>query len=54
MKKAFQRKQIVKENVKAVLSENKQVISVSFIALFQTLKVIQKWLILFTQYHLLM
>jgi hypothetical protein len=31
-------KQIVKENVKAVLSENKQVISLSFIALIQTLK----------------
>ena len=38
MEKAFQRKQIVKENVKAALSENKQVISVSFIALLQTLK----------------
>ena len=31
-------KQIVKENVKAVLSENKQIISVSFAALIQTLK----------------
>jgi gas vesicle protein len=31
-------KQIVKENVKAILSENKQIISVSFAALIQTLK----------------
>jgi hypothetical protein len=31
-------KQIVKENVKVVLSENKQVISLSFMALIQTLK----------------
>jgi DNA-binding CsgD family transcriptional regulator len=31
-------KQIVKENVKVVLSENKQVISLSFVALIQTLK----------------
>jgi hypothetical protein len=31
-------KRIVKENVKAVLAENKQVISVSFTALIQTLK----------------
>jgi hypothetical protein len=31
-------KQIVKENVKAVLSENKKLISVSFVALIQTLK----------------
>jgi hypothetical protein len=31
-------KQIVKENVKAALSENKQVISIAFIALIQTLK----------------
>jgi hypothetical protein len=31
-------KHIVKENVKSVLSENKQVISVSFAALIQTLK----------------
>jgi hypothetical protein len=31
-------KQLVKENVKAVLSENKQVISLSFTALIQTLK----------------
>jgi hypothetical protein len=31
-------KQIVKENVKAVLSENKQVISIALTALLQTLK----------------
>ena len=31
-------KHIIKENVKAVLSENKQVISISFTALIQTLK----------------
>jgi hypothetical protein len=31
-------KQIVKENVKAVLGENKKLISVSFVALLQTLK----------------
>jgi DNA-binding CsgD family transcriptional regulator len=31
-------KQIVKENVKAVLSENKKLISISFVALIQTLK----------------
>ena len=31
-------KHIVKENVKAILAENKQVISVSFAALIQTLK----------------
>ena len=31
-------KQIVKENIKAILAENKQVISVAFIALLQTLK----------------
>ena len=31
-------KQIVKENVKSFLAENKQVISVAFTALFQTLK----------------
>jgi hypothetical protein len=38
MKNAFQRKQIVKENVKAALSENKELISVAFTALLQTLK----------------
>jgi len=31
-------KQMVKESVKAVLAENKQVISISFVALIQTLK----------------
>jgi F0F1-type ATP synthase gamma subunit len=31
-------KQIVKENVKAVLSENKKLISISFVALIQTIK----------------
>jgi hypothetical protein len=31
-------KQFIKENVKAVLSENKQLISISFVALIQTLK----------------
>jgi hypothetical protein len=31
-------KQIVKENIKVVLSENKKLISVSFVALIQTLK----------------
>jgi hypothetical protein len=31
-------KQVVKENVKAILSDNKKLISVSFVALIQTLK----------------
>jgi hypothetical protein len=31
-------KQFVKENIKAVISENKELISVSFVALIQTLK----------------
>jgi hypothetical protein len=31
-------KEIVKENVKAVLSENKKLISIAFVALIQTLK----------------
>ena len=31
-------KQIVKENIKVVLSENKKLISISFVALIQTIK----------------
>jgi hypothetical protein len=31
-------KQIVKENVKVVLSENRKLISISFVALIQTIK----------------
>ncbi len=31
-------KQIVKENVKAALSQNKKLISISFVAIFQMLK----------------
>jgi hypothetical protein len=34
--------QIVKENVKAVLSDNKKLISISFVALIQTLKTDQQ------------
>ena len=37
-------KQVAKENVKAVLSDNKILISVSFVALIQTLKAMHKWL----------
>jgi hypothetical protein len=33
-----------KEGVKAVLSDNKLLISTAFAALIQTLKLIQKWL----------
>ena len=43
-------KRLVKENVKAALSENKQVISIAFTALLQTLNLIQKWLSQFIIY----